>query len=146
MGWHWKTIAKADSSEGLQNTVPSVSEIDSGTIGRVTVEGLGAASHVFDLAWAEQTIGQWLAPDHARIIDVYEENHIGYINFEVTGTPAHIIIAGVAVALIAIGVIAAVITVAIQVPDALDPENWENLIKWGGIGLIALAAVYYLKR
>lgn len=63
-------VAQARSAEELRNLTPSISQIPDGVRGRVIIDGpfIGPLA---DLAFAEQTWGQRLAPSGARVTDVF---------------------------------------------------------------------------
>ncbi len=118
----WNFLAASNTSDGLKTAVPTVDDIPAGTEVRVTVEGLPfLTAKIFDLAGAEQTIGNLLVPAHAQIVDCYELNDVGYVDFVVTGSPVLPILIAVAVGLLAIGVISAIITVWVKGPEAIKP-------------------------
>ena len=118
----WYAVAQAASSDGLNHAVPAVEELPAGTLGRVVIEGLPwELARVFDLAGMEQLAGQWLVPAHCTVIDVYEQDGVGYIDFQVQGSPLLPILAAIAAILIAVGVIAAIITVWVKGPEAIEP-------------------------
>lgn len=96
-------------------------ELPPGSICRVTVEGLGPLAYLFNIAGAEQTIGHYLAPASATIIDVYAQNSVGYVDFQVSGSPVLPILIAIAVGLVALGVIVALITVWVKGPEAVTP-------------------------
>lgn len=152
MAENWVVIAEADSPEKLKNVTPSMSEIPSGSEGIVTVEfpwylGGSIGARIFDMAGAEQTIGEYLKPAHSEVIDVYESGGKGHVKFRVIGTPAHLVIGGIALGLIALGVITATIVVAIKVPNALDPQAWgDAALKYIPLALIGLAAAFLLSN
>lgn len=138
MAEQWKTIARADSVNDLKNANPTVTDLNAGTVGRVTIEGLPLfTAKFFDLPWAEQTLGNHIVPAHAKVLDCYEKGGTAYVDFEVTGSPVLPLIAAIAIALAVIGVAAALITVAIKAPGAL-----MDGIKVAG--LIALVGGGYL--
>jgi hypothetical protein len=136
----WQVIAQVSSSDDLKTVDPSVDNIPAGTIGLVTIEDLPwwLPTRTFDLAYAEQTLGNHLAPAHAKVLDCYESGGKAYIRFEVTGSPVVPILIALAVALAVIGVSAAVITVAIKSPGFFDPS------KWIAPGLLGVAALLLL--
>ncbi len=136
----WKVIAQVSSSDDLKTVDPSIDDVPAGTIGLVTIEDLPwwLPARTFDLAYAEQTLGQHLVPAHAKVLDCYESGGKAYIRFEVTGSPVVPILVALAVALAVIGVTAAVITVAIKAPEFFDPSNW--IVP----GLLAVGAILLL--
>jgi len=160
----WMVIAQADSPQNLKSINPSISEIPSGTEGIVTVDfpwyiGGSLTARIFDAAGAEQTIGNYLKPAHSEVLDVYEKDGKGYVRFRVTGSPALPIIIAIGAGLVALGITAAAITVAIKAPsDLFSPNEWGNafedlgsatsksLLSFAPIALIALGAVFLLTQ
>jgi len=146
-GEEWEVIAEADSPDALKQVTPSRADLPAGTIGLVKVSipwyaGGGLGAKVFDLAGAEQTIGNYLAPAHCEILDCYEEGGKGYIKFRVEGSPVVPILIALALGVLGIGVIGAIV-VAVRSPSFFDPAAWgEALIP---IGLIAVGGLILLQ-
>ena len=131
----WDVIAQASTSEGLKSVVPEVPDLKAGTIGRVTIEGLPwQTARMFDL-WGAEQFSSFMVPAHASVIDVHEENGVGIIEFEVTGSPAVPILVAIAAALIALGIAVALISVSIQVPKD---------IKWIVLGSVGIAVIAFI--
>ncbi len=124
----WHTIAAVNSVPELKAIKPPIDDIPAGTPGIVAIDDLPYwLAKSFDLAFAEQTLGDHLAPAHARVTDCYEQDGIAYVEFEVIGSPAIPIILALAAALAILAVSAAVITVAVNAPDEFfEPEGWSE--------------------
>ena len=100
-------------------------DIPNGTIGRIEVH-CGSLAYLFDMAGAEQVIGQFLGPSDAEIIDCYEENGIGYIEYRAIGVVWWVVVLGVLAGLAALGVVAFTIVSSVQV-SRVDPTmfSWQ---------------------
>lgn len=132
----WIPIAKG-SPEELQSNSSWLKELRPGMDGQVRVEGLPwGTAKVFDLPLAEQVFGSRLVPNGARVIDCHEENGIGYVDFQVTGTPVHIIIAAIALAVIALCGVICTITVCVKLSQ-LSPTMFAW---WLWLIIIAIVA------
>jgi len=141
----WVEVAEASSVAELQSIEPKISEVAPGTRGRVAVAGLpSVTAKIFDLALAEQVFGSFLAPKGAKVIDCHEKGGIGYVEFEVTGTPVHLILFAIAAALLALGILVATIIVSIkiaQIPAVMFSWQIWLLI---ALGIIAIVIVIVL--
>ena len=136
----YETIASGNSIEEFQNATPTVSELKAGDKGRIVVSNLpsGMAHVLFDVVGAEQTVGAYLAPAGCHVIDCHEENNIGYVEFEVTGTPVIPIIYAVCVALLALGLLGILITISMQI-EKFEPKIlvWQIVL----VIFLVLAAI-----
>ena len=117
----WTQVAVVDKASDLAIVDPVMGTVPRGTLGVVTVEGLppGMAHVLFDIWNAEILIAPLLTPKGVRVIDCREENDIGYIYFEVTGTPLIVILVALSLALAVLGVTAAMIIVALDLPEII---------------------------
>lgn len=100
-------------------------DIPNGTIGRIEVH-CGPLAYLFDLAGAEQTIGQFLGPGDAEIIDCYEENGVGYIEYRAIGVVWWVVVLAVLGGLAALGIIAFTVVSSVQV-SRVNPAmfSWQ---------------------
>lgn len=134
----WVTVAEASSVDELKATEPKIKNVPAGTRGRVIVSGLPwSSAKLFDLVLAEQTFGRYLVPKGARVIDCHEENGVGYVEFEVTGTPLVPLLIAIAWALAALGFLVVSISVAFMLVK-LSP-----ILVWGliALGIVAVVVV-----
>ena len=139
---NWITVLKTSSVNELKTVIPTISDLKAGDQGLLKVEGLPLkTAKIFDLASVEHAF-QFALPEHLKIIDVYENNSIGYVHFESKGTPLVLILAAVAAVLLSLGIVTASITLLISpksIPEALNPL--KNLIKEPLILVVVLASL-----
>lgn len=106
-------------------------DIPPGTMGRTEIH-CGPLAYLFDLAGAEQTIGKFLGPDDAEIIDCHCEGGVGYIDYRVTGAAPLVIVLAIIAGLAGLGIIAFTIVSSIQIskvnPTMFSWQLWLIII------------------
>ena len=106
-------------------------DIPNGTICRLEVH-CGPLAYLFDIAGAEQTIGQFLAPGDAEVIDCYGEDGVGYVEYRAVGVVWWVVVLAVMAALALLGITAFTIVSAIQVsrvsPTMFSWQLWLIVI------------------
>jgi len=148
----WKTLAESSDVESLKSIVPPVSVIPDGVIGRLEVCGIPLGmSRIFDSAFAEQTIGKYLVPTGAKIIDVYETGNVGIVEFSSDPIPVVALIFAVAAALSALGFVVISIKLSADIPvqDLTDlGKDFSDALKsapmWIAISAVVLLIGYLI--